>query len=340
MSYLDCFDGSSAQNRVPAERAAMESPEKYAYYEWLMEPTPKIPKSEAIALPSLSLLSSADESDRLIVRRNSVEHKAYYKAQQASLRVNLPDDGGHGSGFLISPDGLAVTASHVVPKGLARIDVNRVDGTKYSAELIARDVNNDLALIKISSKDNSKFPFLTLNTKDAHSEKLAATGHPYGWPSMYISMGLGHSTSKAAPQWKNADELLPFITHAAGGNSGGAVIDGCATVRGVMVGGGFKALGAAIPSKSVEKLVRWTEQAKSAGINNEGGYNLAEFEVKDGKKESAAAPEAKRTETTKENAAPKPELKIHKPGSFKSPYGNVYTNPMNYYEQKQLKNAP
>lgn len=369
MSQLLCRMEAQDSNSAPSDsKTDVGSSEKFSLLDWMLEPTPRIPPSDAVALPGLSLFDSADASDRVIVRKNSTEHSAYYKAQQATLRFNMGEK--VGSGFFISGDGLIVTASHVVPEGQAKVNVNNVDGTEYSAELISRDVNNDLALLKIVETGKAaKFPFLSLNIKDAYREKLAAIGHPHGWPSVYISMGLGHSKPlKATQNWENADELLGIIAHVEGGNSGSAVIDGCGSVRGVMVGRGLGGLfGFAVPSKNIDKLIRWTyDRAPVAGINHEGGYRLAEYEVPEGSKNKvpkdklpetevegppkspiqneqkqqlkpeAKEPAAEHNDLTKPSERlprpmeqqPLPEvLKKPGPGSFTSPYGKIYRNP-------------
>ena len=64
---------------------------------------------------------------------------------------------GEGSGFLISPDGFAVTNYHVVDHSKS-VQVTTDDGKIYTAKVIGIDQKTDLALIKIEGKTD--FPYV------------------------------------------------------------------------------------------------------------------------------------------------------------------------------------
>src|SRR5688500_10658735 len=55
-----------------------------------------------------------------------------------------------GSGVLISPDGLALTNSHVV-QGSGGIEAELSDGRTLIADLVGQDPATDLALLKLDS---------------------------------------------------------------------------------------------------------------------------------------------------------------------------------------------
>ena len=70
---------------------------------------------------------------------------------------------GAGSGVIISPEGYIVTNNHVIEEA-DNIEVVLNDNRKYTAKVIGRDPNTDIALVKIEAKE---LPFLSWGNSEA-----------------------------------------------------------------------------------------------------------------------------------------------------------------------------
>jgi len=127
-------------------------------------------------LPSLLLLSNLaaqtpDELDR-IVRKLSPDLVA--------STVAIMIGGGSGSGVIVSPDGLVITAAHVTSEPGKQIKVLLADGRELPATSLGVDHGTDGALLKINAP--GPFPFRPyVKTKTYKVDDWAiAVGHPGG----------------------------------------------------------------------------------------------------------------------------------------------------------------
>ena len=90
-----------------------------------------------------------------------------------------------GSGFLVSPDGLAITNYHVVsdvalePKTY-RLEYTAADGSHGDVTLLAVDLPNDLALVRVDKHDAPFFSFdkAALDGTLQKGERLYSLGNP------------------------------------------------------------------------------------------------------------------------------------------------------------------
>jgi serine protease Do len=143
---------------------------------------------------------------------------------------------GTGSGFIISPDGYIMTNNHVVENG-ERLDVRLFDGRQFSAEVVGRDADTDIAVIKIDAGD---LPAVALGNSDSLrvGEWVLAIGNPLGNAfSFTVTAGIVSGRGRVLPglqrgrQWSISD----FIQTDAAinpGNSGGPLVN----IRGQVVG--------------------------------------------------------------------------------------------------------
>lgn len=122
-----------------------------------------------------------------------------------------------GSGFLISPDGLVLTAAHVV--GESDVNVTLRDGTKHAARTVRVDTKHDVALLQLTTKQTPCLP--TRMTPALAGEDIYAIGSPAGEAlSFSISRGIVSGT-------REFDGVRFLQTDATinPGNSGGPLVD-------------------------------------------------------------------------------------------------------------------
>ncbi len=168
---------------------------------------------------------------------------------------------GAGSGFFISSDGLIMTNKHVVSDEQAKYTVITNDGKSYDAQVLARDPNNDLALVKISINNAPTLNFAD-SSKVEIGQRVIAIGNSLGQYSNTVTSGIisGIGRNITANGEGTSEQLEGvFQTDAAinPGNSGGPLLNIFGDVIGVntAVDQQGQLVGFAIPSLDAKKDV-------------------------------------------------------------------------------------
>lgn len=150
-------------------------------------------------------------------------------------KTQLQEVGG-GSGFIVSADGLILTNKHVVADTKASYTVFTNDGKKYTAQVLARDPVQDLAVVKI---DAQNLPIVTLGDSSALQlgQSAIAIGNALGEFRNTVSVGVISGLSRTiTASGSNSSETLQGViqTDAAinPGNSGGPLLN----LKGEVVG--------------------------------------------------------------------------------------------------------
>lgn len=172
---------------------------------------------------------------------------------------------GGGSGFIVSNDGMIVTNRHVVDDGEARYSVLLNDGTSHEVDVLARDPQLDIAILKISEPLEAALPFLRFGASESLElgQTVIAIGNALAEFRNSVSVGVvsGLARSIVASDSMGRSEQLDQViqTDAAinPGNSGGPLLDVHGEVIGVNVATsrGADNIGFALPGYIVENVV-------------------------------------------------------------------------------------
>jgi len=181
--------------------------------------------------------------------------------QPCQKGTKLQEVGG-GSGFIISGDGVILTNKHVVADTAAEYTVFTNDGKKYSAKVLTRDPDIDIAVIKINA---SNLPTIKLGDSDSIQvgQTAIAIGNALGEFRNTVNVGIvsGLSRNITASGGNGLIEKIYNVIQTDAsinpGNSGGPLLN----LRGEIIGintaiaQNAQSIGFAIPVNQVKKIV-------------------------------------------------------------------------------------
>jgi serine protease Do len=223
------------------------------------EPTP----TEAAAAGSISSLEDVQQAVVQIVAEGT------FVDPEFGLQLNAA---GSGSGFIIDPEGIAVTNNHVVTgAALIRVFVGG-NSEPLNARVLGVSECSDLAVIDI---EGDGFPFLEWYDQDVNvGLDVFAAGFPLGDPEFTLTRGIiSKARTSGESSWASVNEVLEHDATINPGNSGGPLVTADGKVVGINYAGSsatnqYFAIQSAEALAIIERM-RGGEDVTSIGVNGE-----------------------------------------------------------------------
>jgi serine protease Do len=202
-----------------------------------------------------------------------------------------------GSGFVFQSDGHIMTNNHVV-EGAEKVTVTLSDGHKYNAEIIGRDKDTDIAVLKISAGHD--LPTILLGDSDSImvGDWVMAVGNPF--PNLgldrTVTVGVvsakgrqGLSFGSENPSYQNYIQTDASINP---GNSGGPLVNLQGQAIGVNAAiatptGGNVGIGFAVPIDMAKAVA---EQLMKSGKVARGYLGIFPQDITEDLKEANSLP--------------------------------------------------
>lgn len=173
-----------------------------------------------------------------------------------------PNASGSGSGLIVDPEGFIVTNNHVIGDA-TEIEVRLSDKSKLIAQVIGKDPDTDLALLKV----NAGRPLSSVRFGDSSTVKVGqwvlAVGNPFGLDRT-VTLGVVSGIGRENINLSRYENFIQTDASINPGNSGGPLFN----LRGEVIGintaiiNFAQGIGFAIPSNMARQVI---EQLKMKG---------------------------------------------------------------------------
>ncbi len=204
-----------------------------------------------------SVVSVSVEGTQEIKQKTPKELKKLYKDLPEEQVFKKPFT-SIGSGVIVnSEDGIIVTNSHVV-QNAEKIYVTLNNGELLEAEILGKDPQSDIAVLKVESGNLKEIEISNSNDLEV-GDFVVAIGNPFGL-SQTVTTGIVSALSRAGLGIDNLQNFIQTDAAINKGNSGGALVNWKGELIGINTAivaptGGSVGIGFAIPSNMMNNLV-------------------------------------------------------------------------------------
>lgn len=188
-----------------------------------------------------------------------------------------------GSGFVYSSNGLILTNSHVVPKGVSQITVVFANGDHVPGHVYSSNPAVDLALVKVDNYAKLPPPVVFADSSPGKlnaGQWAIAIGEPFELKQS-VSVGVVSAFDREEPIQDESGtthlfrHMLQTSAPINPGNSGGPLVDDQGRLIGVNQStanpqAGAQGIGFAIPSNIVRATAEELEKSQGKTLNAEG----------------------------------------------------------------------
>ncbi|MEQ1793260.1 MAG: Do family serine endopeptidase [Nitrospira sp.] len=167
-----------------------------------------------------------------------------------------PGASGSGSGLIVDTEGHIVTNNHVVGDAL-EIEVRLFDKTKLIAQVVGKDPDTDLALLKVTADRPLPFAHFGDSSAIRVGQWVLAVGNPFGLDRT-VTLGVVSGIGRENVNLSRYENFIQTDASINPGNSGGPLFN----LRGEVIGintaiiNFAQGIGFAIPSNMTKQVIQ------------------------------------------------------------------------------------
>jgi S1-C subfamily serine protease len=231
-----------------------------------------VAETDAVAAPANGALETADVTPYTGDERENITVYERLNAGVVNITTEImaynwfleptPQDGGSGSGSIISTGGLVLTNNHVIENAY-KVFISLADGSQHEGTVVGTDPENDIAVLKFTPPKGTELRVVPYGDSSSLKvgQKVLAIGNPFGFErtlTVGIVSGLGRPIQTSRQHVVR--DMIQTDASINRGNSGGPLLDSQGRMIGINTmiyspSGGSIGLGFAVPVNTAKRVV-------------------------------------------------------------------------------------